>query len=69
VLGPKLAHMAVLGVSDSAAVRKTKIGPAIFEQAHRSIERYLLFLGERVPPLLELVRVLDLPRHESDYSL
>ena len=59
VLGPKFAHMAVLGVLDCAAVRKTKMRPTRFEQANRSIQRYLLFLGERVPPLLELVRVLD----------
>jgi len=51
--------MAVLGVLDCAAVRKTKMRPTRFEQANRSIQRYLLFLGERVPPLLELVRVLD----------
>jgi hypothetical protein len=46
-----------------AAVRKWEIGATLLQQQDGALDRYVLGFGQFVPPGLEFVRDLDVPRH------
>jgi hypothetical protein len=64
VLDAKLALVRVPGARDAGAMRVAQVWAARFQQSDRGVDGNLLGLREPVPPLAELVRVLDIPmRH------
>ena len=48
-----------------AAVRKREIGATLLQKQDGSLDRYALGFGESVPPGLEFIRNLDVPRHSQ----
>jgi hypothetical protein len=41
------------------------MGAAVLQQQYGPLDRYALGFGESVPPSLEFIRDLDLPRHSQ----
>jgi len=64
VLDPQLSKLPVARRRDVGRVRKTKVQPLLFEETDTRGDAVLFVLREVVPPLVELVRVLDRPRHD-----
>jgi len=44
------------------------MGTTVFQQQNGPLDRYKFGFGEPVPPGLELVRDLDIPRQKQDYN-
>src|ERR1017187_7797717 len=63
VLHPQLPHSGMARAVYLAAVRKWEMGTPILQQQDGPVDRYAFGFGESVPPCLEFIRNLDIPRH------
>jgi hypothetical protein len=65
MLHAQLAHVRVLRARDARAVRMSELRSALLEEPHVGPDRFLLSFRQPVPPLAELVRVLDFPMRQG----
>ena len=63
MLNPQLAHVPMARCRDSRTVGVSERRTQRLEEPYRGVDIFLLFLGKRIPPNLELVGELDFPGH------
>ena len=63
MLHTEFTHRGMARAGHPATVWKREMGAALFQQQNYPLNRYTLRFGEPVPPGLELIRNLDIPRH------